>query len=107
MDRLPGYQGLPLWSLHGDGGKENGRLHLSISHKDRLPTWDEIKEIRERLLPADAFMCIPFPPKKHWVNVHAYCLHLWEHKDQHLVEQCILEGEVFKALGSPTLHKEK
>lgn len=72
--------------------KEGGRWHMSISHPERLPTWDEIKEAREIALPPNVFFCLPFPPKEFWINIHDYCLHLWEIQDQWLVEQMIYEG---------------
>ena len=55
-----------------------GRLHLSISHKHRYPTWDEIKRMREKYLPMDKFFVMVFPPRKHYVNCHPFCFHLWE-----------------------------
>jgi len=52
--------------------------HMSISHRSRLPTYDEIKGARYKLLPDDVYMAQIFPPEKEFVNVHPYCLHLWE-----------------------------
>lgn len=77
--------------------RDDGRLHLSISFPDRLPTWDEIKHAREELLPEDAFFCVPYPPKKYWMSVHAYAMHLYEVRDETLVN---LWTEIGEALGA-------
>lgn len=61
--------------------KDMGRWHLSISHKHRYPTWDEIKRMREKYLPDEIFVAMILPPRKHYVNCHPYCFHLWESDD--------------------------
>jgi hypothetical protein len=52
--------------------------HLSISHKYRIPTWDEMKDARYKFLPDDVNMAIMMPPRRMYVNVHATTMHLWE-----------------------------
>lgn len=68
------------------------RWHLSVAHPDRLPEWEEIKYLRRRLLPEDKFFCLPWPPEEFWLNVHNYCLHLWEIRDPWLIEQMKADG---------------
>lgn len=58
--------------------KEMGKWHLSVSHFDRNPTWEEIKEIRYKLLPRDRTFAMLLPPEDQYVNIHEYCFHLWE-----------------------------
>lgn len=72
--------------------QENGRWHLSISHPWRLPTWAEVNAARDALIPADVWLCQPMPPREYWVNVHQYCLHLWEIRDRPLLEQWAFDG---------------
>ena len=55
-----------------------GKWHLSISHKKRLPTYEELKESRYRFIPDNCYMAQIFPPKSEFVNVHPFCLHLFE-----------------------------
>ena len=55
-----------------------GLEHLSISHKDRLPTYEEMKEARYQLMSQNINVAQIFPPKENFINVHDYCLHLWE-----------------------------
>ena len=69
---------------------DNGKWHLSISHRlsilnaegqpepGRIPTWDEIKEARYLYCPDDKHMAMILPPPKEFVNVHPTTMHLWE-----------------------------
>jgi hypothetical protein len=54
------------------------RWHLSISHSDRYPTWDEIKNARYALMPDEITMAMLLPPKAQYVNLHPNCFHLHE-----------------------------
>ena len=57
---------------------EQNRVHLSISHPKRYPTWDEIHYIRDKLTdPSKVFVMI-MPPREYYVNIHKNCFHLWE-----------------------------
>lgn len=65
-------------------GAEAERLwHLSISHPDRHPTWDEIKTARYRLLDLDLCFGMLLPPPEFYVNVpqQDHVFHLWEITD--------------------------
>jgi len=56
--------------------------HLSISHPDRYPTWDEIADVRYRLVPDDVTMAMLLPPSGEYVNAHERCFHLWQIDDR-------------------------
>lgn len=58
--------------------KDNGLWHMSISRKDRLPNYEEIKYARYAYLPDDIYIAQIFPPTSEFVNAHQFCLHLWE-----------------------------
>ena len=62
-------------------GKEEGLYHMSISHKDRYPTWDEIKQARYDLLSKSKTFAMLLPPEKEYVNIHPNCFHLYEIKE--------------------------
>jgi hypothetical protein len=62
-------------------GLEEDRWHLSISHKDRYPVWDEITEARYSLLPNNITFAQLLPPKQEYVNLHPNTFHLWEIRD--------------------------
>jgi hypothetical protein len=89
----------PARGLAAIRGRERGRWHLSISHRDRVPTWGEIGFARDALLPAGTWMMIPHPPRQHWMNVHPHVLHLWEFHDEVLIEQFKLDGEMAAKMG--------
>jgi len=58
--------------------RERDHWHLSIAHKTRYPTWDEIAEARYRLLPDTITAALLLPPKKDYVNFHENCFQLHE-----------------------------
>lgn len=60
------------------GTMPSGKKHLSISHKDRYPTWDEIFEARYALLPGNIDMAMYLPSKSEYINVMTNCFHLFE-----------------------------
>lgn len=55
--------------------------HLSISHLDRYPTWDEIAEARYDLIPNEVTMALLLPPQEKYLNIHSNCFHLWQVDD--------------------------
>jgi hypothetical protein len=73
-------------------GSDDVRWHISISRPDRLPQWGELVQAAHELRPGVVFV-IGVPPRSWWVNVHPYCLHLWECRDPLLVEQWRRESQ--------------
>lgn len=57
---------------------DNNKWHMSVGCKNRLPKYQELKHMRYELLPDDCYMAQIFPPKKEFVNLHPFTLHLWE-----------------------------
>ena len=54
--------------------------HMSISHPDRYPTWDEVAKAWYELIP-DAETrtgAMILPPKEEYVNLHSFCFYLHE-----------------------------
>lgn len=91
-----GFQKGPLRAITS---QDEGRWHLSLSCADRLPTWTELSEAREALLPPHLFFCVPHPPREYWMNVHPYCLHLYEIRDSVLVRLWRICGELAASIG--------
>lgn len=58
--------------------KDDGLWHLSISRKNRLPSYYELKEARYCFMPDVQYAAQIFPPVDEFINVHQFCLHLWE-----------------------------
>lgn len=52
--------------------------HLSISHPDRYPTWDEVAKARYDLVPDEAQMVMHLPPRAEYINIHNFCFQLNE-----------------------------
>jgi hypothetical protein len=72
---------------------ENGRWHMSLSVGgangiSRFPTWDEIADARDDLLPAKLDFVMILPPKWDYLNLHDV-FHLHEVHDDGL---CISRG---------------
>jgi len=55
--------------------------HLSISHPDRYPGWEEIKDARYKLLPLGLNFAMLLPSPDKYINIHPNCFHLWEARE--------------------------
>jgi hypothetical protein len=64
--------------------KEFGKWHLSIAHRTRYPTWDEVAEARYRILPDSLTFAMLLPPKREYINLHEFCFQV--HEIDHLAE---------------------
>ena len=63
--------------LAGVGLWEGKRwLHVSCSHKNKMPSWKELKEVKEKFI-GDRKAIQIFPIKSEYVNIMPNCLHLW------------------------------
>jgi hypothetical protein len=62
------------------------RWHVSIQHRDRVPTWEEMSASLHELRPGVAF-ALGVPPRSWWINVHPNVLHGWELRDGALIAQ--------------------
>lgn len=64
--------------------RDEGLWHVTVSHPNRYPSWDEMASARERLTPDHVTMEMvlppspPSPPSAQYVNLPSTCLHLWE-----------------------------
>ena len=59
--------------------EQDGRrwVHLSVSHKDRIPAWRELRRVKDLFLGQDAKAISVLPAEREYVNLHPYVLHLW------------------------------
>ncbi|KAB7753698.1 hypothetical protein MMUC44124_24195 [Mycolicibacterium mucogenicum DSM 44124] len=55
-------------------------IHASMSHIDRLPSYDELKALHQAAF-GDGWAYQVFAPPADHVNIHAYALHLWGRAD--------------------------
>ena len=58
--------------------------HVSVSLKNRCPTWNEMCKIKDIFFDQDE-CCIQYhPARKNYVNMHPYCLHIWKPRKDEL-----------------------
>ncbi len=53
-------------------------LHVSMSRADRLPDWAEIGLVRSLFFGQDVDAAMIMPRQSDYINLHEFCLHLWE-----------------------------
>jgi hypothetical protein len=71
---IPLKHGQRVFVMSGDG---LGWEHVSVSRKDRCPTWDEMCQIKDLFWDDTDCVVQYHPPRSEYVNNHPYCLHLW------------------------------
>ena len=52
-------------------------LHISVSHRDRLPQWKELVYVKTLFIGADATAYQVIPPAAKHINIHPNVLHIW------------------------------
>lgn len=58
--------------------------HVSISMRNRCPSWDEMCEIKDIFFEPEE-CCVEYhPAKSDYVNMHPFCLHIWRPQDVEL-----------------------
>lgn len=67
-------RGQKVFVIASDGG---GWEHVSVSRKDRTPTWEEMCQVKEMFWSPEDCVIQFHPPRTDYVNNHPYCLHLW------------------------------
>lgn len=55
-----------------------GWEHVSLSHRSRCPSWDEMNLTKEIFWDDEECVVQFHPPKSEYVNCHPFCLHLWK-----------------------------
>lgn len=56
-------------------------LHISVAGDRRVPTWDELRDVKDWLLgDIEAYMVAP--PKARYININPHVLHLFAPVDQ-------------------------
>lgn len=54
-----------------------GWEHVSVSRSDRIPTWDEMCQVKDLFWGPEDCVIQYRPPASEYVNNHERCLHLW------------------------------
>lgn len=67
-------RGQKVFVIASDG---MGWEHVSVSRKDRTPTWEEMCQVKALFWDDEDCVVQFHPPRSQYVNNHANCLHLW------------------------------
>lgn len=61
-----------MWSWGG------GWEHVSMDGKNRMPTWEEMCQLKDMFFTEEE-CCVQYhPPKSEYINNIPYCLHIWK-----------------------------
>ena len=71
---VPLKRGQRVFVIASDG---LGWEHVSVSRRDRCPTWDDMCQVKDLFWEDDDCVVQFHPPRREYVNNHPYCLHLW------------------------------
>ena len=73
------YRAGPLGIIASIDKTKHGHLmHLSVSHKDKLPSWSTMITVKRLFFHEDVAAMMPMPEEEVYVNVHEFCLHIWQ-----------------------------
>lgn len=75
---IPLRHGQRLYVIASNG---MGWEHVSVSRRDRCPTWEEMCAVKAAFWSPDDCVVQYHPPESDYVNNHSYCLHLWRPTD--------------------------
>jgi hypothetical protein len=68
----------PLGVVVSSGG---GWDHVSVSRRERCPTWTELEQVKRIIFKDDEVAMQLHVPSKDHISLHPYCLHLWRPND--------------------------
>ena len=69
-------------------------LHVSLSRRNRLPTWADLRIVKKVFVGRDRLAVQVFPRDADYVNIHPYVLHLWSCLDGDPVPDFRHEGQI-------------
>lgn len=71
--------------VHVVASTDGGWEHVSVSRRDRCPTWDEMCWVKGLFWEPEDCVVQFHPSASQYVNLHPYCLHMWRPVDGVLV----------------------
>ena len=74
----------PISAMFIIASKSDGWEHVSASMKSRCPTWAEMCLVKSLFFKDDEVVMQLHPAKKHHINFHEYCLHLFRPINQQI-----------------------
>ena len=76
-DRFGAFQIGGLLVIASSGDLEVPWQHVSVSRRDRCPTWREMDRVKRLFWDDDEAVMQLHVPRTEHVNIHPRCLHLW------------------------------
>lgn len=84
--------GLTVLATHEDRGSGTGVwLHISLSRPNKLPSWADVREVKDLFIGRDRCAIHMVPPEEFWLNFHPYTLHLFTRLDGPTVPPALYE----------------
>lgn len=70
---------MPLMVVCSAQVEYDGRrwMHVSCSRPNRLPSWEELRLVKDTFIGRDRNALQILPRQEEYVNIHPYVLHLW------------------------------
>lgn len=64
--------------VSGDRALDGKRwIHISLARPNKMPTWDEYRDVGRLFLWEEAWAYQVIAPKGRYINQHPYCLHMF------------------------------
>ena len=61
-------------------------LHVSVSRRNQLPTWEDLKTVKNIFMGLEVEAYHIIPAASDHVNLHNYCMHLWRPVKEGIVQ---------------------
>lgn len=84
---IPGFEGYAFRRIdglvcvisveHQEDAPGDKWLHVSLSRSNRIPSYEDVCEVKNIFIGIDKTALQIFPPKDQHVNHHPFALHLW------------------------------
>lgn len=69
-------------------------LHVSMSRVNRLPSWTDVREVKDTFIGPDRVALQVLPREADYINQHPFCLHLWHCLDGDVTPNFAAEGMI-------------
>ena len=69
-------------------------MHVSCSRRNRLPSWEELKLVKDTFIGRERKAIQILPPESEYVNLHFFVLHLWSCLDGDPLPDFRINGQI-------------
>lgn len=87
---------MPLFVLCSASVESDGRrwMHVSCSRRNRLPSWEELRMVKDAFIGRERRAIQVLPPDSEYVNTHSFVLHLWSCLDVEVLPDFRRSGQI-------------